>query len=118
MIFLVLLLSKIAEAGAYFLIFNSLGPAQTAMGKGGVAYYDNIASVYYNPASINLVNPGIYVQNTPLQSPWNVCFTELGNNFVNEISSKYYPSDSVPYSPDWLPGVYPGMKYIYEGTAN
>lgn len=85
------------------------------MGKGGVAYYDNIASVYYNPASINLVNSGIYVQNTPIKSPWNVCFTEFGNEIINEVASRYYPSDSVYYSPDWLPGLYPGMRYIYGG---
>ena len=93
----------------------SPGPAQIGMGKGGVAYYDNIASVYYNPASINLVNPGIYVQNTPIKSPWNVYFTEFGNDIINEVASKYYTSDSVDYSPEWLPGLYPGMKYIYGG---
>jgi len=114
MIVLILLFSSIAETGVYFLLISP-GPAQTGMGKGGVAYYDNIASVYYNPASINLVNPGIYIQNTPIQSPWNAYFTEFGNNLINGIASKYYPSDSVPYSPDWLPGLYPGMKYIYGG---
>ena len=85
------------------------------MGKGGVAYYDNIAGVYYNPASINLVNSGIYIQNTPIKSPWSVFFTELGNDLINEVASKYYTSDSVDYSPEWLPGLYPGMKYIYGG---
>jgi hypothetical protein len=114
MLFLILLFSTMEEAGAIFLLISP-GPPQTGMGKGGVAYYDNIASVYYNPASINLVNPGIYVQNTPIKSPWNVCFTEFGNDVINQIASKYYPSDSVPYFPEWLPGLYPGMKYIYGG---
>ncbi len=116
MIFLILLFSKIADAGAIFLLISP-GPAQTGMGKGGVAYYDNMASVYYNPASINLVNPGLYVQNTPMKSPWNVCFTELGNNLVSKVAfaGKYYSSNSISYSPDWLPGLYPGMKYIYGG---
>ncbi len=114
MIFLILLFGLIEDAGAIFLLISP-GPAQTGMGKGGVAYYDNIASVYYNPASINLVNPGIYVQNTPVKSPWNVCFTKFGNNIINEVASKYYPSDNVPYSPGWLPGLYPGMNYIYGG---
>ncbi len=114
MIFLILLFGSTLEAAPVFLLISP-GPAQTGMGKGGVAYYDNIASVYYNPASINLVNPGIYVQNTPIKSPWNVCFTEFGNDIINEIASRYYPSDSVPYSPEWLPGLYPGMNYIYGG---
>lgn len=114
MIFLILLFGLIEDAGAIFLLISP-GPAQTGMGKGGAAYYDNIASVYYNPASINYVSPGIYVQNTPIKSPWNVCFKEFGNNIVNEIAGKYYTSDSVSYSPDWLPGLYPGMKYIYGG---
>jgi len=100
--------------GLTFLMISP-GSAQIGMGKGGVAYYDNIASVYYNPASVNLVNTGIYIQNTPIKSPWNLYFTEFGNNIFNKIASKYYYSDSVPYSPNWLPGLYPGMRYIYGG---
>ena len=114
MVFLFLLFSRIADAGAIFLLISP-GPAQVGMGKGGVAYYDNMASVYYNPASINLINSGLYVQNTPVKSPWNVCFAEFGNNIINEVASRYYPSDSVSYSPNWLPGLYPGMKYMYGG---
>jgi hypothetical protein len=113
-VFLIFLFSLMEDAGAIFLLISP-GPAQVGMGKGGVAYYDNIASVYYNPASINLTNPGVFVQNTPIKSPWNVCFTEFGNNIINKVASKYYPSDNVPYSPNWLPGLYPGMRYIYGG---
>ncbi len=111
---LILVFSKISQAGAIFLLISP-GPAQVGMGKGGVAYYDNIASVYYNPASINLINPGVFVQNTPIKLPWNVCFAEFGNNIINEVANRYYPSDSVSYSPERLPGVYAGMKYIYGG---
>ena len=114
MVFLIFLFSLIEDAGAIFLLISP-GPAQTGMGKGGVAYYDNIASVYYNPANVNLVNTGIYVQNTPIKSPWNICFAEFGNNIINEVAGRYYPSDSVSYSPNYLPGVYHGMRYIYGG---
>lgn len=114
MVFFIFLFSLMEDAGAIFLLISP-GPAQVGMGKGGVAYYDNIASVYYNPASINLINPGVFVQNTLIKSPWNVCFAEFGNNIINGVASKYYPSDSVSYSPDWLPGLYPGMRYINEG---
>ncbi len=106
MILLIFLLNNTFQFGAVFLAISP-GSAQVGMGLGGVAYPNDIPGVYYNPANINLANSGIYVQNPLMLSPWNELFTKFAEPF--------YTKKPISYSPDWLPGLYPGMKYTYGG---
>jgi len=106
MILLIFIFNSTLKAGAVFLMISP-GAAQVGMGMGGVAYPNDIPGIYYNPANINLANTGIYVQNTPIPEPWNLLFSG--------IVKKIYTNKDVPYSPDWLPGLYPDMKYMYGG---
>jgi len=106
MILLIFLFNNTLEFGAIFLVISP-GSAQVGMGLGGVAYPNDIPGVYYNPANINLANSGIYVQNPLMLSPWNELFTKFADPF--------YTKKPISYSPDWLPGFYPGMKYTYGG---
>lgn len=106
MVLLIFIFNSTLKAGAVFLMISP-GAAQVGMGMGGVAYPNDIPGIYYNPANINLANTGIYVQNTPIPEPWNLLFSG--------IVKKIYTNKDVPYSPDWLPGLYPGMKYMYGG---
>ena len=106
MILLIFIFNSTLKAGAVFLMISP-GAVQVGMGMGGVAYPNDIPGIYYNPANINLANTGIYVQNTPIPEPWNL--------LLSGIVKKIYTNKDVPYSPDWLPGLYPGMKYMYGG---
>ncbi|MCK4420669.1 hypothetical protein KAW48_02640 [candidate division WOR-3 bacterium] len=105
MILLLILLNTTLQAGAVFLMIAP-GSGQVGMGMGGVAYPHDIPGIYYNPAHISHVPAGIYIQNTHLGLPWNTVYSE--------ILSRYYNKD-IPLSPDWLPSLYPGMKYTYGG---
>lgn len=101
-----LFLNTTLEPGGAFLMISP-GAAQVGMGMGGVAYPNDIPGIYYNPANVNLVPVGIYIQNTPILEPWNYLFSKV---------TSYYKKKDIPYSPDWLYELYPRMKYMYGGT--
>lgn len=112
--FLCILINYTTEFGAVFLAISP-GAGQVGLGMGGVSYPHDIPGIYYNPANVSFVNKGLYVQNLPVATGYNSLFTEFGNSILNEIAGRYWRYDDVSCSPDWLPGLYPGMKYSYGG---
>jgi TM2 domain-containing membrane protein YozV len=112
MIFLLFIFNTTLEPGAVFLMISP-GATQVGMGMGGVAYPNDIPGIYYNPANINLIKPGFYIQNTPIAFYWNLLFTRILNASYDYTTP--YIEKNIPYSPDWLPGLYPDMKYMYGG---